>query len=336
MSGKAKILFGFVFVLMVIFFRHQFVLFAYAQEANGVELSPLLIDEKVEPGDKLKYKLHFKNNLPNKVRMFAIVNDLSAQGDRQEFKNPHNLDKTRSVARWIRITRNNIEFMPGEEGDIDLQIIVNTRAVPGKYFASIAFPQGTNPKIAEASMEKKSFPEVRLNIEVKDLSVTKAQIKKFFAIQKIYFSSPVEFNLTLENIGTTSIKPRGAIFIYNRRGEEVDKIELKAQEDIKEIKSGEIVSEKLFWKKINNIGHLKARLELEYGQKEKRDLIDTVYFWYIPWSVLFIYGGGLFLLLIFLIIFLFKKTYRQKDLLLHRHLPKEKNETNGVLDLKNK
>lgn len=295
-----------------------------------VVLSPTIIDEKAKAKGILKYDLKLKNNTGRYVSLYPIVNDISMSGGRQEFLDPGDLDRTTSLARWIRISRGVIEIPPGETKEISLEINVSLYAVPGKRYASIAFPEGNNRTIAQANMLKLSFPELRLNVEVIEDIVEKAQVMKFATLKKTYFSFPVVFDLDIRNFGNKDIVSSGRIYIYNRRGEEV--INLAVNEKFESIKPEETKNWQNLWSEGGKIGKFKAKLELEYGQGERRDLQDTIYFWVMPWYLLLIFLIGITAFIIIISVIVFKKTYHTPPTNSGKNYqPKE---SEGVLDLR--
>ena len=61
------------------------------------------------------------------------------------------------------------------------------------------------------------------------------------------------------------------------------------------------------WQSKKGFGQYKAVLAAEYGNEEKRDLQDTIYFWVLPWQFLIFFGGGLLVLIILLLLLIRKR-----------------------------
>ena len=78
------------------------------------------------------------------------------------------------------------------------------------------------------------------------------------------------------------------------RGEELEKLALN--EEARQIAPGESADFPVIWADIKGFGRFKARLEAEYGEADKRDLNDTVFFWVLPAYALALYGGGVAIL----------------------------------------
>jgi len=270
-----------------------------------IAVSPTIIDQKAEARDILELSVKITNNTSSKVNLYPIVNDISITEGRQEFLEPSLLDKSTSLARWIQISRGVIELRPGEAKEIPFSVHVNLNAKPGKYYAVITFAQGSTRVEAEAKALKLNQPQVLLNIEVEEHIIERAQIQRFQTEKNFFLNFPVKFLLGIENTGNREIKPVGSIHIYNRRGEEVGSVDVnQAQAAI--VPQAYNLFENL-WQSKKGFGQYKAVLAAEYGNEEKRDLQDTIYFWVLPWQFLIFFGGGLLVLIILLLLLIRKR-----------------------------
>ncbi len=299
---------------------------------NGLEVSPRIIDEQAMAGDLLKYKIKIKNNTKNKADIYAMVNDVSQNEGEMKFLDPAELDRTTSIARWIKFKRGVIELNSGEEISVPLEINISSDALPGKRFARIAFPIGSNRKVAGENMAKKSYTQLLINIAITENVIEKAQVKNFQTTNNIFLTTPIDFALKLNNFGNKPIIPKGSIFIYNRRGEELVTLDVNKQAE--RVGVNEIWKKNIAWSDIKGMGKFKAKLELEYGVKDKRDLQDTLFFWYFPWQFLIIFFVSSFLFLVLMIVLIFKRTYYHQTSIEHQTAQRKQNNQDGVLNLK--
>ncbi len=297
-----------------------------AQEELGIEVSPYVIDEKAHAKDILEYDIILKNNYNHKVDLYAIVNDILPEEGNKDFD--YGADKSISLSKWINIKRGVIELFSGEEKKIPLKIKVNLSAKPGRYHAVIIFSQGTNRTQAELEAKKKNQPKVLINIEVEKEIIEKAQIDYFAPIKNVFFKAPVLFSLELKNLGNKEIVPKGYINIYNRKGKEVATLDLNINNNT--ISPAETKSFTIDWKPEKLSGRFKAKLNIFYGVNEDKILQDIVYFYYLPWQRVVIFVAFIFLIVIILTVFLFRKTYHHHPQISH-HI-----HNNVVLDLKQK
>ncbi|MFH0892550.1 MAG: hypothetical protein V1867_07315 [Candidatus Falkowbacteria bacterium] len=299
---------------------------------TGVLVIPQVIDEKAKARDILEYTVKIKNNSGHQADLYALVSDLK-DGAAPDFLEAGKLDNASSLAKWVRIKRGAIQIPPGGEAEIPLTVEVNLAARPGRYHAIIVFSQGNNTTIARENYLNTNQPRLALNIEVTEDIIEKAQLTKFEASRNVYLKLPAAFTAYLSNLGNREITPQGSILIYNRKGEEVAELPVnEAGEKIAPNGSGQYESA---WDVKKGFGKYKARIEIEYGEKDRRDLSDTVFFWILPLPMLLIIAGGLFLSAVILTIILFKKTYRSHHHLQNQNLPMIPEPT-GVLDLRKK
>lgn len=278
-----------------------------ARAENNITISPYIIDETTKPRDILKYKIKFSNPNNYKVDIFPLVNDLDPNGGRVTYNDAYEIPEKNSVMRWVRIKRG-FEIMPQSEHEEELEIHVSPDADPGKRFGQIIFAQGKNESEGESSYLSGSQPKLQLNLLISDMSVEKAQIISFIPEKQFFIKPPVNFILQLANSGNTNLVPKGQIRIYDRRGREVDTIEVNKKDN--QIEPEKTLGLKVEWQKPLAMGKYKAKLELEYGSKYKRDLSDAVFFWVIPWRTMLVFLGLMCVLAILLIILLYKMTYR--------------------------
>ncbi|RMD59899.1 hypothetical protein D6821_00100 [Candidatus Parcubacteria bacterium] len=309
-----KFLASSVLVLGIIF---SFVLSVQAQ-SNLVSITPAVIDERAVANEIFNYELTLRNNTDKHLFLYPVIFEVDSQKGRQLVSRIYDFDKTKTLARWIRIKRNTIELPPGAEVKRKLTIDVDLRAVPGRYYAEIVFARGANKLEAELRAQQEAFPTLKLNFEVKEQAVEKMQLLDFTSSKNTYLSWPVNLIIKLKNVGNKELTPQGSIFIYNRRGEEVAKLAVNSQ---KQAITAEAESEfKTEWRG-KKIGKYKARLELEYGSQNPQTLQDTVYFWVFSWGFLLFFGGGIFFLVILLSVVIFQRTFRHSQHLSHRNSP---------------
>lgn len=275
--------------------------------ADGISVSPSVIDEKAKAKDILKYTVKIKNEKANLVQIYPVLSDILPDGGRQVAMKPSDLDKKTSISKWSSIKRGAINLQPGAEIEIPLQIDVDMAAIPGTYHSVISFSEGSSKDAAIAAAG--SATQILVNIEVSDQVIEKAQIEKFEASKNIFTKYPAILNLQIKNNGNVALAPRGEILIYNRRNQQVGQVDINSLS--KQIDKDTSNNFEIQWtSESGGFGKFKARLEAEYGSKTRRDLQDTIYFWVFPIKYLIVFGVGLFLVTFLLTFVLFKKSRR--------------------------
>jgi len=286
-----------------------FLLFiALGVKAEGIKVSPSVIDEKAKAKEIFKYNVKIKNEKDRKVDLYAVLFDILPDGSR-EILTPSELNRKTSITKWTSIKRGVIELNPGQEVEVPLQIDVDLTAIPGSYHSVIAFSEGSNTDQAKAGVSAAS--QILINIEVGDQIIEKAQIEKFTALKNVFTKYPAILNLQIKNNGNAPILPKGEILIYNRRNQQVGQVDVNSlgvQIEKETSKNFEIQ----WTNETGGFGKFKAKLEAEYGSKTSRDLQDTIYFWVFPTKYLIIFGVSLFFLTFLLTFVLFKKSHHAK------------------------
>ncbi len=304
-----------IFILSIIFF--SVFLFPGLILAE-VEVSPRIIDQKAKPREVFDFTINIQNNTDSSVWLYPIVNDISKKES----------VRGGSLAEWVVIPRGRIELAPGEEKEISLSIDVNLNAKPGKYYGTVIFSRGSTRPEAEANALKTNQPEVLLSLEVEEHIVERAQLVRFLPERNLFLTFPIGFVGEIENIGNREIKPTGFIHIYDRKGEEIASLNLGNLT----INPNSKESFSLDWKTDKGFGRFKAIFSAEYGDQTRRELVDTVYFWILPWYFLIVFFFFLIiicLLLTWLIlrklqIYYFKKYKAQRLMLLKNKKLKSK------------
>ncbi len=299
---------------------------SWAQNSSNVLVNPSVIDEKTKIRDILEYDILIQNKSERQVSLYAVVNDVDPVEGIEESNKPQDLDRTVSITKWIELSRGVIRISSGEEAKVPLKINVSHDAIPGIRHAKIIFAEGNNRELAEKKAKKSNQPEILINLEIEEDIVERAELNNFSSAKNIYSSFPAKFDFTVKNIGNSNVTPIGNIYIYNRKGQEIDKININIDQSA--IKPETVLKFNEKWDGENGgFGKYKAKLELEYGSLINRDLQDTVYFWILPFKLVVLVGVGGMLLIVLLSIMIFKKTYVINE---------PEKTSDGVINLKHK
>lgn len=303
------------------------------EESASLRVSPAIIDETARKNDLFKYEVEIENLSERSVNIYAKVEEVHQKEGSVSYEGPGTTERSESLASWILFRRAAIKIEPGESAAVPLKIEVANTASPGKRYAQIIFPYGSNQPDAYKKAERMIFPKISINFNVEENIVENAQLKFFKPRSNIIISEPVSFYFSIENNGNRPLKPEGSIYIYNKRGIEVADIDINSAKE--NIGIGEEKDYEAVWKKPSGLGKFKVKLDIEYGEKDRRDIEDTVFFWFFPYKWMIIFGSALFVLLVILTYLIFSKTYR------HQHQApfvenKKRKQDSHVLDLREK
>jgi len=241
---------------------------------------PLIIDEKARARDILKESVTITNKTGRKITIYTIVNDVTVgiDGGIEEYNGPSIADRSHSLSNWIQIGRGVIDLAPGEQKTIPFTIQVNLDAEPGVYHSKVSFIEG--PNITEAQKKIDQSPALIVNVEIADETKELLQLKQFVSDNVFFSGSSATLTYKIENIGNTDIVPKGEILIYDRKGKEVRALPVNIEAAAIAPKSvGEFHAA---WEGGSRAGRYKALLNVEYGNKQRGTLNDTVFFFFVP------------------------------------------------------
>lgn len=307
------------FFLFLLFFCFTGAVFA--QEGYGIKISPVRIDEVVEPGQVLKMKLKVTNEGDQGRELFAYLKDFKAEGETgKPLLIAPGSEEGYYLASWIDITAEPVKFGPDEEKEIEFLINVPPEAGPGGYYGAVYF--GNQPASVQIKSEDKGAgmaiaqqAGALILLQVKGDVDERALIREFNTDKKLYgIPFDVDFIIRIENQGNVHVKPYGAVSITNMFGKKVGVVRVNEKQGNILPKSIRRFEEK--WQGKMGFGRYTASIGLTYGTppdlggKGKQTLYTAQTFWIIPWRL--IVPTLLVFLIIVLIIALFLKFYKNK------------------------
>ncbi|HAM88807.1 MAG: hypothetical protein US83_C0006G0044 [Candidatus Falkowbacteria bacterium GW2011_GWC2_38_22] len=289
---------GFLFVVAltaIIFFKTDIV---FAQEGAGIKISPVRIEEMVDPGQALHSEVSVTNESGEAKTFYVYLRDFKSEGESGSARliEP-GTEEGNYLASWIVISNEGTLLQSGETKTFPFQVIVPAEVGPGGYFGAIVF--GTEPPRIQMENEDKGAgmaiaqqTACLVLLRVKGDVYEDAQIVEFNT-DKDFYSTPfsVDFTVRIENIGNVHIKPRGSISIKNMFGKEVSIVKINE-------KGGNILPKSIrnfgqnFWNGDNAFGKYTASLGITYGVSAdeggqgKNSLVSVKTFWIIPWRIL--------------------------------------------------
>lgn len=203
------------------------VLGVHAQDAAGLTIIPPRFEIFANPGETETQLIRVRNDSPQPLNLSVLVEDFSSAGEEggvvlEEGES----DTAYSLRRWIELSSENIVLQPGEEQAYPFTIRVPRDADPGGHYASILFQIGSGeaePGVASVQHRVGSLVLLRVSGDV----VEDAEIASF-SVPKYSRTTPVTFDLRVQNNGTTHIQPEGTIVITNMFRQKVDEIPLNS------------------------------------------------------------------------------------------------------------
>lgn len=281
--------------------------------AQGLELSPTLIELNAEKGQTYNVNLKLRNVTVGDLVYNVSVDDFNAS---DETGSPHvitdsNLPRTASIRTWVS-TIPQFSLATRELKEISAKITVPTDAEPGGHYGVLRF-SGVAPEVDTTGVGLSASAGVLILVRVDgDISET-AKLESFFSAspegnQTSFFeNSPINFVTRIKNEGNIHIKPIGNIEIRDMFGN------VTATVPVNDNKSNILPdSIRRFETQYNSdwmMGQYTANLTLGYGTTGQA-ITGTINFWVIPYKI--ILAG---LAIIITLIYIFKtliKSYNKR------------------------
>jgi len=283
-------------------------------QGAGIEVSPLRIEELVDPGETIQKRIKI-TNLSNSFKTFYVyLMDFKARGEGGEaLLIPAGTEAGPFLTTWIKVTPKEISFAPKEEKEISITIQVPKEVGPGGYYGAVVF--GTAPPKVEVEAEKGAAIAIAQQAGVLVLlrvsgKVIEDAIIREFSTDKGFYNPPfrVNFITRVENLGNVHIKPHGIIEIKNMFGKKV--ATLRVNDPGANVLPKSIRRFGNFWEGEFGFGKYTASLALSFGTfayeggQGRQTLYAERSFWILPWKVIvplffgLIFVGALFALLL--------------------------------------
>lgn len=290
---------------------------AHAQESLTLSISPSLFDMSVNPGQEWRSNLRIINVNKYDLTVYVDVVNFRPQGEGGDGKfvpvDPVGADGS-TVAEWFSISREAITIPREQSLEVPFAVKVPQDAGPGGHFAAILV--GTKPIVGDSSQTKVQTAQMvtslffaRVAGDINELGT----IREFTTTSQYLNSPEADFELRFENKGNVHLQPQGEIVITNMWGHERGTIPINHASQFGNVLPESIRKFNFSWKgewSMSDIGRYSAVATLAYGTESRQFTSSKIYFWVIPYKLLF----GVFLslaLFIFVITWLVRLYVRK-------------------------
>jgi len=243
--------------------------------AFELRLSPAVIDGEAKAREILRYKMTLTNESKRMLSIYPWARDIESGGTE---RSRDGVDPATSLLSWLEFSRAQTDILAGESVEIPVLVQVHLRAKPGVYHAMLYFSNGPNRPEAELNAEETA--SLMITIRVPDDANERLALGTFASDKNMFTDAEATFGYKLENTGNRGLIPSGKIRIFDRRGEEVDTIEVNSGASKIEPSATELIG--AVWQSGDHFGRYKAMLDVSYGKTGT--IQDTVFFWVLPWK----------------------------------------------------
>jgi len=279
--------------------------------AVSLAYSPPIIELTLDPGESFTDIIKLENRATTTQIFYPAVYDFlpTRETGGQEFIPSSESDTTYSLSKWITFPSEPITLRPKEGDARQFTITVPKNALAGGRYAALFFDSKVPEQIdtTGAKIQTRTGPILLVTVtgEVKE----SLKSVEFTTDKSFYESTPVNIVSRIQNDGTVHLKPIGQVTLKNMFGKVVDN--LPVNETLSNILPNSTRKYDLTWKPEGKllIGKYQAVLNLTYGTDVKKNTIDVVSFWIIPWKLIVI--ALLSIAILFVLIKLLLKKYNR-------------------------
>jgi len=290
---------------------------AVLAQGTGIKISPLRIEELVDPGEVLEKSIKITNVSDSPKTFYPFLKDFTAGGETgQVLLISPGSQEGYFMSSWVGISPDGINFAPGEEKEIPIKIKVPDTAGPGGYYGAVVFGS-IPPKIEEGGVVIVVAQQtgVLVLLQVAGDVIEEARIREFTTDRNSY-STPFKVNFVtrVENLGNVHLKPHGLIEIKSILGKKV--ATLRVNDSGANVLPNSIRRFENSWEGDFGFGRYTATLSLSFGTfayeggQGRQTLYAQRTFWIIPWKMIIpIFLGLIFVGALFA---LFLKLYKDR------------------------
>lgn len=263
--------------------------------AEGLEISPPLVELQGDPGQVINSSIKVRNITGQVQSIYSQIDDFEAQG---EDGKPALIlkslpDTPFSMKTWIKPIAT-FSLKPQEVREVPFSITIPLNGTPGGHYGVVRFsnkppePEGTGVGLG-ASVG------TLVLLRVSGTVVDKLMLESFTTAQggdnKTFFQrGPIDLTERFKNDGNDHVRPQGSVTIKDWLGKTVTTLQVNDSKGA--ILPGSV---RKFEQKLDKpmFGRYSAKLLVAYGA-DNQQLESTVTFWVLPIKTL---GLGLLLLI---------------------------------------
>lgn len=260
--------------------------------AEGVEVKPAIIEDRVDPGSTHSFVLKVQNISDIERTFYLNTKDIKGidEGGRPLFVSEG--DPTIfNISSWITLPQESVTLGANEKRDIVFSVTVPHEASPGSHFGGI-FLEAEPPRLRSTGAGVGVSVGSLINLQISGDIVEDARLRSFATGRLIYNTLPAQFETRVENLGNTLLRPTGFVEIVDMFGAEVANLR------INESNAGVFPdSDRTFtvtWDKTGfTFGRYQAILSLIYGDDVRKTVSASTSFWVLPLKPILIILGSI-------------------------------------------
>ncbi len=309
---KIKTLLPIVVALLLVigFISTQSIESQSPQAGQGLEISPPLIEQRVDPGQSLSLTIRLRNVTQSTLVARARVDDFVAAGEDglpQLLVDENAEPSPYSFKEWVG-PLDQLTLVGGEAKTLDIALNVPATASPGGHYGVIRFT-ATPPELEDTGVSLSASIGTLVLLNVSGPVTEQLTFADFFASRggkrgSFFEYPPITFTERFENSGNVHVKPSGSLRITNIFGQEIASLPINNVERGGNVLPASIRKFEQSLEGKTMIGRYSATASVTYGDDNKT-LTRSLSFWVLPYRLLAAIAAG-----IILILFTFRSSLR--------------------------
>lgn len=263
-----------------------------ANAAQGIQISPTLVELNAAKGGTYNIKLTVTNVTGSSLVYTTSVNDFNAAGETgsPRILTDSNLPSTVSIKTWVNAV-SSFTLDAHKSRAVEAQIVVPNNAEPGGHYGVLSF-HGTAPELQSTGVGLSASAGVLVLIRVGNPNeiVEKANLASFYSSQNgnqswFFENGPITFVTRIKNEGNIHLAPVGNIEVRDWFGNLVGNLTVNS--DKSNVLPNSIRRFENSLKKDWMFGLYTANLTMGYGTTGQA-ITNTISFWVIPYRLILI------------------------------------------------
>ncbi len=261
---------------------------ARAENGQGLQISPVLVETSADPGQTIAVPIKIKNVTAGALIIKSLANDFKAKGEEGDpniILDPNEVG-TFSLRHWIQPVAD-MRLESQEMRTLSVQIKIPKNAEPGGHYGVIRF-SGVPPELKDTGVALSASVGTLTLLKVSGNIHESAALEEFYAASAgkksgFFEAGPISFVERVKNSGNIHIKPTGTVDIKDMFGKSI--ASLQVNQPPKNVLPESI---RRFDQELNKkwlFGRYSANLALTYGSADQK-LTSQLVFWVIPWKLI--------------------------------------------------
>ena len=287
-----RIIFGLVAIVIIASLATEVVRaqFTSAGAAQGLEISPALVELNAARGNTYTIKLNVTNVTASDLVYSTSVDDFNAKDETgtPRILTDSDLPPNASIKSWVS-TLSTFSLRSRQSQTVTAQVKIPDNAEPGGHYGVLRFSGGA-PELDQTGVGLSASAGVLILIRVDGLITEKANIASFYSShndkQTSFFEqAPITLVTRIKNEGNIHIKPVGNIELRDMFGRLVKMLPINGEKS--NVLPDSIRRFESTYDGGWMIGRYTASLALGYGTTGQA-LTATTSFWVIPYKLILI------------------------------------------------